>query len=132
MQCTAAASVALRAPLVCRQQQGIRSLPVRPALKVRGWAEQPIAVPMGFWRAPEPASLRPTAGPPALQAVGLRSSSFAGLRLEQQVATVQCQRRTAVISAAAEAEVQLDPLERWAVGRGSRQPCRASELACGQ
>lgn len=44
----------------------------------------------------------------------LRSSSLAGLKLEQHAAAARCQRRAATVVAAAaeEGEVQLDPLER--------------------
>lgn len=111
MQCVAATS-ALRAAPVARAAapRGSLRLPARPqvlSMVDRGSMRSPTA--SGRCRQPRPSA-------PALLAcsqAALRSSSLAGLRLEQQALAAKAQRRAAVVVSAADAEAQqLDPLER--------------------
>ena len=106
MQCVAATS-ALRAPVAraAAPRGGLR-LPARPQVHptLGSSASRPPDRPQ--------AALGATRFPLPCSQVALRSSSLAGLRLEQHAAAAKAQRRAAVVVAAAEGEVQqLDPLE---------------------
>ena len=86
----------------CACRRGPRYIRHRDRVHRRGRAARSAAP--GAQRFPLPCSQ-----------VALRSSSLAGLRLEQQGAAAKAQRRAAVVVAAAEGEAQqLDPLERRA------------------
>ena len=130
MQCVTTTS-ALRATTCVRAAagQGLR-LAARPAIKVWGApaARSRHDYVSGICQFAAGGQIAPPRSPcpRLLQPVGLKATALVGLRLEQHVAAPKAQRRTAVIAAAAEAE--LDPLERCDGSRGA-SPCVGGGIA---